>query len=95
MIATRVLKCADEYYKAGIKAGNLDLLFRASSIYTELLPFILPKLQSMSIDADIQGNIDINTMRTYLEAISISKQDFIEATDTIETEIPALPPGTQ
>jgi len=71
MIATRVLKYADRCWKEGKEKEAVD-------IYQMLLPFILPRLQSVDMTMDSQVSIDIAHVKGYYEQIISSRNEFMQ-----------------
>ena len=71
LIATRVLKYADACWKQGKEKEAID-------IYTMLMPFILPKLQSVDMTMDSQVSIDIAHIKGYYEQIISSRNEFMQ-----------------
>jgi len=71
LIATRVLKYADACWKQGKEKEAID-------IYTMLMPFILPKLQSVDMTMDSQVSIDIAHVKGYYEQIISSRNEFMQ-----------------
>jgi hypothetical protein len=57
-VVSRVLKAADAFYKEYQKTSKLDMLSKATDIYAELLPYIMPKLQSVDMTLDSTVSID-------------------------------------
>ncbi|MBE3143531.1 MAG: hypothetical protein IMZ61_06370 [Planctomycetes bacterium] len=72
MIASRVLKYADQCWKSGKLKEAID-------IYNELLPFILPKLQSVDMNVDSNLTIDVTALRSQYQAIIESRNEFLQA----------------
>lgn len=78
MIVTRVLKAADAYYKEYNRTNDLNYLSKATDIYAELLPYIMPKLQSVDMTMDSQVTIDVAQIKAYYERIIDSRAEFME-----------------
>ena len=91
-ILSRSLYLCDMLYKQACEQpNNINAVKQAYDAYAELIPYIKPKLQSISVDATVDTNIDVNVVRSYIDAIGIARTEFIEATGDVIGEIPALP----
>ena len=82
LIATRTLKYADKCWKSGREKDAIE-------IYAMLLPFILPKLQAVELDSNINLAIDAQSVRKIYEEIIKSRQEQLSTTDIREIPGPS------
>jgi len=86
LIATRVLKYADSCWKQGKEKEAVD-------IYTMLMPFILPKLQSIDHNALVDVAVNVDQLRAYIDQIANYRLQFIDDTKDAALQLPAGPPS--